>query len=43
MNAAIALVVILIVFVVAIIKLNGKGNSGSKDYTQENIKKKEPL
>ena len=41
MNAAIALVVILIVFVVAIIKLNGKGNSGSKDYTQENIKKKD--
>ena len=38
MNAAIALVVILIVFVIAIIKLNGKGTSGSKDYTQKKLR-----
>ena len=39
-NAAIALGVILIVFVVAIIKLNGKNNSGIKNYSDKNVSQK---
>lgn len=40
MNAAIALVVILIVFVIAIVKLNGKGSSGIKDHTDKKVSEK---
>lgn len=39
-NAAIALVVILVVFIAAIIKLNGKGNSNIKNYSDKNISQK---